>query len=188
MDSPKITIRKYENRRLYDTSNSRYINLDEIAAMIRQGADVQVLDARTGEDLTRLVLTQIIVEDAKEREFALPLDVLRQLVIASGRASQEALANYAKAVMSWYETAYRAFGTPTNPLEMMRNMMTPPAPPSWPSPEPPPAKPPEPAPPSAADVEIGILLRRVEDLERKLSAGKRTPKERKPRDNRRRRA
>ena len=65
MDPDHIVIKKYANRRLYDTSNSRYINLEDIAALVRNGKDVQVVDASSGEDITRVTLTQIIVEDAK---------------------------------------------------------------------------------------------------------------------------
>lgn len=78
-----VIIRKYPNRRLYDTSSGRYVNLEDVAQLIRQGVDVQVVDARTGDDLTRVILTQIIVEDAKEQPAGLPLDLLRQLVMAT---------------------------------------------------------------------------------------------------------
>jgi polyhydroxyalkanoate synthesis repressor PhaR len=81
-----IVVKKYPNRRLYDTSGGRYVNLDDVAAMIRQGKDVQVVDARTGEDLTRVILTQIIVEDVKGQPAGLPLDLLRQLVMATDKA------------------------------------------------------------------------------------------------------
>lgn len=84
--SPAVVIKKYPNRRLYDTSSGRYVNLEDVASMIRQGTDVQVVDARTGEDLTRVVLTQIIVEDVKEKPAGLPLELLRQLVMATDRA------------------------------------------------------------------------------------------------------
>ena len=78
----KIVIKKYANRRLYDTSGSRYINLEDIAARVRNGKDLQVVDAKTGEDLTRVTLTQIIVEDAKGQPTGLPLELLRQLIEA----------------------------------------------------------------------------------------------------------
>lgn len=81
-----MVIKKYPNRRLYDTSSGRYVNLDDVATLIRQGADVQVVDARTGEDLTRVVLTQIIVEDVKGQPASLPLELLRELVVATDRA------------------------------------------------------------------------------------------------------
>ena len=115
METKRIIIKKYENRRLYDSTNSRYVNLEEIAAMLREGADVQVLDAKSGEDLTRLILTQIIVEDAKDSEFALPLDILRQLVVASGGFTRETWAQYTKALSDFYQNAYRTF-TPMNPV------------------------------------------------------------------------
>ena len=65
MASKTVVVKKYENRRLYDTTNSRYVNLDEVAQLLQAGNEVQVIDAVSGEDITRLILTQIIVEDAK---------------------------------------------------------------------------------------------------------------------------
>jgi polyhydroxyalkanoate synthesis repressor PhaR len=119
MTRKPVIIKKYENRRLYDTTNSRYINQDEIAHMIREGREVQVLDAATGEDLTRLVLTQIIVEDAKEPDSTFPLDILRQMVVASGKATQENTLKYMKAVLDMYQNAYRAL-TPLSPFEFVQ--------------------------------------------------------------------
>ena len=75
----QVVIKKYGNRRLYDTSTSRYINLEELSDLVRNGNEVKVVDAKTGEDLTRLTLMQIIVEDAKEERAPLPLELLRQL-------------------------------------------------------------------------------------------------------------
>ena len=115
----RIVIKKYENRRLYDTTNSRYINQDEVAQMLRDGYDVQVVDAATGEDLTRLVLTQIIVEQAKAPDSAFPVDILRQMVMASSRATQESTLKYMKAVMDMYQNAYRTMAPPLNPFEFM---------------------------------------------------------------------
>jgi polyhydroxyalkanoate synthesis repressor PhaR len=108
MDRKKIVIKKYENRRLYDTSNSRYVNLDEVAQAVQMGLEVQVIDAASGEDITRLVLTQIIVETAKSPNSVFPLDLLRQMVAASGRASQEGTLKYMKAIFDMYQNAYRA--------------------------------------------------------------------------------
>ena len=59
----KVTIKKYANRRLYDTESSAYITLDRLAAMVREGREFEVVDAKTGEDITRQVLTQIIVDE-----------------------------------------------------------------------------------------------------------------------------
>src|SRR5271167_240787 len=119
MDRNPIVIKKYENRRLYDTTNSRYINQDEVAQMLRDGYDVKVVDAATGEDLTRLVLTQIIVEQAKTPGSAFPLDILRQMVSATNRASQETALNYAKAMYDLYQNAYRSMPTPLSPFGFM---------------------------------------------------------------------
>lgn len=127
MPRKPVIIKKYENRRLYDTTNSRYINQDEIAQMIREGREVQVLDAATGEDLTRLVLTQIIVEDAKEPDSSLPINILREMVVASGKATQENTLRYMKALLDMYQNAYRALAPPLSPFEFLRPRPTAPA-------------------------------------------------------------
>jgi len=116
MERRPIVIKKYENRRLYDSTNSRYVNLDEVAQMVQEGREVQVLDASTGDDLTRLVLTQIVVEQAKTPGSAFPLDILRQMVAATNRAGQEAALSYAKAMFDLYQSAYRSMPSPLNPF------------------------------------------------------------------------
>ncbi len=126
MAQTEILIKKYENRRLYDTTNSRYVNLDEVAQMLRRGDEVRVVDASTGEDITRLILTQIIVEDAKLPDSSFPLDILRQMVIASGRASQESALKYMKAMFDMYQNSYRAMPPPFNPFEFMQTANRPP--------------------------------------------------------------
>ena len=120
MKPKSILIKKYENRRLYDATNSRYVNLDEVAKMMQNGDNVRVVDATTGEDITRLILTQIIVEDAKTPDSNFPLDVLRQMVIASGKASQESALQYMKAVLDISQNAYRAMAPPFNPFEFIQ--------------------------------------------------------------------
>ena len=115
----KVVIKKYENRRLYDTTTSRYVNLDEVAQMVKEGRNVQVVDAATGKDLTRLVLTQIIAEDAKEPDSALPLDVLRQMVIASGKLTQENTLKYMRALLEMYQNTYRVMAAPLRGFEFM---------------------------------------------------------------------
>jgi polyhydroxyalkanoate synthesis repressor PhaR len=119
----KIIIKKYENRRLYDATHSRYVNLDEVARSVQDGYEVQVLDASTGEDLTRLVMTQIIVESAKGPDSAFPLDVLRQMVVASGKASQESALTYMRAVGDMYKNTLRGFTKTMSPFEMMQKMI-----------------------------------------------------------------
>lgn len=107
-------IKRYPNRRLYDTSARRYVNLGDIAAAVRRGADVKVVDAKTGEDLTRVVLTQIIVEDAREQPGGLPVELLRQIISASDHAGREFL--------SWYLTsAFDAYKKVQNTVESRLN-------------------------------------------------------------------
>jgi polyhydroxyalkanoate synthesis repressor PhaR len=104
-----VVIKKYGNRRLYDTASSRYINLEDVAALIREGTDVQVVDAKTGENLTRVVLTQIITEDARGQPTGLPLELLRQLIIASDYARQEFLMWYLRTAFDTYGKVQDAF-------------------------------------------------------------------------------
>lgn len=78
------TIKRYPNRKLYDTAAKQYVSLDDLARMIRGGEAVQVVDHATGEDMTNLVLVQIIVEQEKQQGGFLPLAVLTGLVQAGG--------------------------------------------------------------------------------------------------------
>lgn len=98
-----IVIKKYGNRRLYDTAGSRYVNLDDLASHVRAGREVRVVDAKTGQDLTRVVLTQIITEDAKDKPTGLPLELLRQLIVASDEVRQEFLMWYLKSAFDTYQ-------------------------------------------------------------------------------------
>src|ERR1700728_460480 len=80
-DKPPVVVKKYANRRLYNTESSSYITLDNLADMVRLGRDFVVYDAKTGEDITRGVLTQIIVEEeGKQGQNLLPTAFLRQLI------------------------------------------------------------------------------------------------------------
>jgi polyhydroxyalkanoate synthesis repressor PhaR len=98
-----VIIKKYGNRRLYDTAGSRYVNLEDIARLIREGKDVKIVDAKTGRDLTRVTLTQIITEDAKEKPTGLPLELLRQLIMASDEVRQEFVMWYLKSAFDTYQ-------------------------------------------------------------------------------------
>ncbi len=117
MGAKAVLIKKYENRRLYDATNSCYVNLDDVAGMVQRGDEVRVIDVATGDDITRLVLTQIIVEGAKTPESAFPLDFLRDMVMASGRASQESALRYTKAMLDLYKSTYRAMSPAFNPFD-----------------------------------------------------------------------
>ena len=104
-----VVVRKYENRRLYDTSSSRYVNLPEIAQLIREGTEVQVVDAKSGDDITAVILTQIIHEDARAKRGDLPIPFLRELVVASDRAFRDFVVWYADAALSAQRGAKEAF-------------------------------------------------------------------------------
>jgi len=108
MKPETVIIKKYGNRRMYDTAGSRYVNLDDIAALIRQGTPLQVVDAKTGRDLTRVTLTQIITEDAKEKPTGLPLELLRQLIVASDQVRQEFVMWYLKSAFDTYDKVQHA--------------------------------------------------------------------------------
>jgi polyhydroxyalkanoate synthesis repressor PhaR len=131
VDPDKVVIKKYANRRLYDTSGSRYINLVDIAALVRNGTDVQVVDAKTGEDITRVTLTQIIVEDAKEQPTGLPLELLRQLIVASDRVGQEFIMWYLKSAFDAYQKVQNTLesrltevqSVALSPLQMMKKFI-----------------------------------------------------------------
>ncbi len=125
--SQTLIIKKYENRRLYNTLTSQYINQEQVAQLVRDGYDVRVVDAATGEDLTRLILAQIVLEDAKTPDSVFPLDVLRQMIVASGRATQEGALRYMKAMLDMYQNAYRALPPSMNPFEFMQARWAPPS-------------------------------------------------------------
>lgn len=131
MKPSAILIKKYGNRRLYDTAGSRYVNLDDLAAHIRAGREVRVVDAKTGQDLTRVVLTQIITEDAKDKPTGLPLELLRQLIIASDEVRQEFLMWYLKSAFDTYQTLQdtvqsrlsQVQSAVLSPVEMMKRFL-----------------------------------------------------------------
>jgi polyhydroxyalkanoate synthesis repressor PhaR len=78
--TPPVVVKKYANRRLYNTESSSYVTLEDLAAMVRQGRDFVVYDAKSGDDITRGVLTQIIVEEEAKGSHLLPESFLRQLI------------------------------------------------------------------------------------------------------------
>ena len=75
-----VTIKKYANRRLYNTSTSSYVTLDHLSHMVKDGVEFAVYDAKSGENITRSVLTQIIVEEENKGQNMLPIGFLRQLI------------------------------------------------------------------------------------------------------------
>jgi polyhydroxyalkanoate synthesis repressor PhaR len=108
--SHKITIKKYANRRLYDTESSTYVTLDRLAQMIREGRDFVVVDAKTGEDITHQALTQIIVdEEARGGATMLPASFLRQLIGLYGNSMQTMVPQYLDAAMASFSKNQAAF-------------------------------------------------------------------------------
>jgi polyhydroxyalkanoate synthesis repressor PhaR len=106
-DDPVI-IKKYANRRLYNTSSSSYITLDDLAKMTREGVDFQVLDAKTGSDITHSILTQIIMdEEASGTEQMLPISFLRQLIAMYGNSMQALMPHYLEASMENFQANQR---------------------------------------------------------------------------------
>ncbi len=93
-DGGKIVIKKYANRRLYDTSTSAYVTLEHLSELVRSGKEFTVIDAKTGEDLTRAVLAQIIFEQENRKEGVLPVSFLRQLIQFYGDSFQSMLPAY----------------------------------------------------------------------------------------------
>ena len=99
----KVTIKKYANRRLYDTESSTYITLDRLAQLVREGREFEVVDAKTGEDITRHVLTQIIVEEEARGATMLPINFLKQLIGLYGNSMQNFVPQYLEAAMDAFQ-------------------------------------------------------------------------------------
>src|SRR3954469_25676564 len=99
----KVTIKKYANRRLYDTESSAYITLDRLALMVREGREFEVIDAKSGEDITRQVLTQIIVDEEARGSTMLPINFLKQLIGLYGGSMQNFVPQYLEAAMDSFQ-------------------------------------------------------------------------------------
>jgi polyhydroxyalkanoate synthesis repressor PhaR len=163
--NPTLVIKKYSDRRLYDSSASRYVKLDDIARMVREGIEVKVVDARSGKDLTYLILTQIILEDARQRETPLPLQLLQQLVRASDKATHDFLSWYLDSTLDLFQKAQKTVRTRlpdaraavARPIEFVRNLL---AEHSGSPPQVP-----------AETTEVEQLRRRVKELEMRLARG-----------------
>lgn len=133
-----VTIKKYANRRLYNTATSNYVTLDHLSQMVKEGTEFVVYDAKTGEDITRSVLTQIIVEEeSKGGQTMLPVSFLRQLIGFYGDSLQSLVPRYLEFSMktfarnqeqmrTYLESVQDTFGGlfPFGPFEEMgkRNM------------------------------------------------------------------
>jgi polyhydroxyalkanoate synthesis repressor PhaR len=118
-DSDVVVIKKYANRRLYNTRTSAYVTLEDLATMVREGVEFVVFDAKTNDDLTRQILTQIIFEEESRGEALLPVQFLRQLIGFYGGQMQGvlpsylemSLANFGRQQEQFASQMSRAFGT-----------------------------------------------------------------------------
>jgi polyhydroxyalkanoate synthesis repressor PhaR len=98
-ETKPVVVKKYANRRLYNTATSSYVTLDDLAKMIKEGGDFIASDAKTGEDITRSVLTQIIVEQEQKGQNLLPISFLRQLISFYGDSMQFLVPGYLEQTM-----------------------------------------------------------------------------------------
>lgn len=171
-----LVVKKYSNRRLYDTDESRYITLEELTEKIREGADVRVVDAKSGEDLTQATLTQIILEGPSAR--LLPVPLLAQLIRMQDDALGEFFGKYVSATLELYLGAkhgaqtvspYFPFAqvpfTASNALARMFGAQA-----GWQAPAPSPRPAPEPGP---ARDDVADLRRELDELKRELKKKRR---------------
>lgn len=122
-----VIIKKYANRRLYDTSASRYVTLDHLRELVSEGRDFKVVDAKTGDDLTRGVLAQIIFEEESKGETLLPVEFLRQLIGFYGDSMQSMVPSYLNLSMDAFaqqqaemrERMGGAMGSPAASMQVM---------------------------------------------------------------------
>jgi len=101
-ETPPVVIKKYANRRLYNTATSSYVTLNDLAQMVKSGREFVVYDAKSDEDITRAVLTQIIVEEEAKGQNLLPISFLRQLIGLYGNSMQWLVPRYLDHAMSTF--------------------------------------------------------------------------------------
>jgi polyhydroxyalkanoate synthesis repressor PhaR len=126
-DIAPVIIKKYANRRLYDTESSSYITLEHLSAMTRKGREFKVVDAKSGDDITHSVLTQIIVEEENRGTTLLPVSFLRQLIAMYGDQMQAMVPHYLEASMEAFRrnqeqmrsTMMGMMGGGANPFEAL---------------------------------------------------------------------
>lgn len=177
-----MLVKKYSNRRLYDTEDSRYITLDELAHKVRRGSDVRVVDAKTGDDLTQATLTQIILESDAAR--LLPVPLLIQLVRMKDDALAEFFGRYVSSALEIYNQArsgvqqvspYFPFAQmPMQAADAFFRLFTGAGAPAPPRAAPPPPREPEPPPPRD---DLADLRRELDELKLAIRGARVTPPE-----------
>ena len=183
-NSTPRTIKKYENRRLYDTGSSRYINLEGVAELVRSGEDIVVVESKSGNDVTRQVLTQIIVEGSREQDGP-PIPFLRDLIRTGDKSHRDFLHWYLSGANEVWERArsmweerpksrrssqwddWNRLWSPAQTAQRLAQFWGLPGTPPARSEEVAPEPDPEPVPHDQGQ-EIGELRSRLEELERRL--------------------
>ena len=150
----RMLVKKYGNRRLYDTESSRYITLEDLTASIRGGAEAKVVDAKTGQDLTQVTLTQIIVE-GRGADRILPAPLLHQLIRLGDDVLADFLGRYVQAALELYLQAKKTTQSfmPFNPLVALTQFANNTPFGGWSQSQTPSAPPPAAAPPPPSDVQ-----------------------------------
>ncbi|MBM4397594.1 MAG: polyhydroxyalkanoate synthesis regulator DNA-binding domain-containing protein [Deltaproteobacteria bacterium] len=157
------TIKKYPNRRLYHTGERRYVNLEDVERMVREDADFRVVDAQSGDDITRRVLAQVILEQMQEYEPVLPAELLRFVIKQRGMTTgwQDLVRRFAGnvpfagAAAPWADVLASFMGGAARPAS---------------APPPPPDEPDEP--PEELRDELDTLKERLAEIEKKLGRRK----------------
>jgi polyhydroxyalkanoate synthesis repressor PhaR len=166
-----MLVKKYGNRRLYDTEASRYITLEDLTQRIREGAEVKVVDARSGADLTQPTLTQIIIE-GRGADALLPAPLLHQLIRLGDDVLADFLGRYVQGALELYLQARKTSQSmmPFNPFAQLASFVT--GTPGYGGWSPPPPAPPPPAPPTAA-ADVESLRRELDELKRAVGRRRR---------------
>ena len=179
----RVVIKKYANRRLYNTASSTYVTLDHLAEMVRQGTDFVVYDAKTNDEITRQVLTQIIFEEESRGQNLLPVQFLRQLIRLYGDQMQSFVPSYLEASLDAFAKQQERLGVEFGKVGAVPGVNL------WeeqvranlalfdramkiftpygyraPDPEPPPAPP-----PAASSDDLSDLKRRMEEMQAQLA-------------------
>jgi polyhydroxyalkanoate synthesis repressor PhaR len=177
-----LILKKYGNRRLYDAERSGYVTLSEVEKLVRQGRDVQVIDAKSGEDLTKSVLVQIILEEEGARQ-ALPAAFLKQVIRMSQSPVKDQFSRMLSAWLDAFEAAnanaaqsqhnlaaqmQRMFMAPLSMLQNPFAMFAPPPPAAQAAPAPP--EPPRAAPTGAAPADLDLLRQQLAETQAQVAA------------------
>jgi polyhydroxyalkanoate synthesis repressor PhaR len=103
----KVVLKKYANRRLYDTEKRAFVSLSQVAELVKQGREIEISDDKTGEDVTAFILTQIVLEEAKKKTLLLPVSLLYLLIRYGDSALSEFFENYLEQTLKNY-LAYKS--------------------------------------------------------------------------------